>query len=117
MRDHQIIIFDGVCNLCNGAVNFIIERDSKGVFKFAPMQSNAAKELMRQHQVAEKTCDTFLLIKNGRCFTRTNAALEIAKQIDGFWFVFFILKIVLLLFLHGMGHKFYYISHKKNLVF
>ncbi|WP_211829382.1 thiol-disulfide oxidoreductase DCC family protein [Kistimonas asteriae] len=94
MEDHQIIIFDGICNFCNGAVNFIIERDSKGVFKFSPMQSEIAQELISKHQINEAGYDTFLLIKNEQCFVRTNAALEITKDLDGLWFMFRVLKII-----------------------
>lgn len=94
MEGHHIIIFDGICNFCNGAVNFIIKRDSKGVFKFTPMQSEIAKELISKHQVHEVGYDTFLLIKNDRCYLRTNAALEITKGLDGLWFMFRAFKIV-----------------------
>ena len=94
MEDHQIIIFDGVCNFCNGAVNFIIKRDSQGVFKFAPMQSEIAQELISKHDVHEVGYDTFLLIKNEQCFVRTNAALEITKDLDGLWFTFRVFKII-----------------------
>lgn len=94
MEEHHIIIFDGVCNFCNGAVNFIIKRDSKSIFKFAPMQSEIAQELISRYQIYEVGYDTFLLIKNDRCYLRTNAALEITKDLDGFWFMFRAFKIV-----------------------
>ncbi len=94
MKDHHIIIFDGVCNFCNGAVNFIIERDSRDAFKFAPMQSEIAQQLILKHQTHEAGHDTFILIKNGNCFVRTNAALEITKDLDGFWFILRVFKIV-----------------------
>ena len=94
MEEDQIIIFDGVCNFCNGAVNFIIKRDSQGIFKFAPMQSEIAQELILKHQVNGVSDDSFLLIKNGQCFLRTNAALEITKDLDGFWFLFRAFKLV-----------------------
>jgi len=94
MLDSQIVIFDGICNFCNGAVNFIIKRDSKAAFKFAPMQSETAQELLLQHEVRIVGDDSFILIKNGRCFVRTNAALEITKDLDGFWFIFRAFKIV-----------------------
>jgi len=94
MQEHQIIIFDGVCNFCNGAVKFIINRDAKAVFKFAPMQSEIAQELMTKHQIKELSDDTFILIKNGQCFVRTDAALEITKDLDGFWYVFRAFKIL-----------------------
>src|SRR5690554_8066392 len=82
MATEPIIIFDGVCNLCNSAVNFIIKRDSKAVFKFVPLQSKVAQELILRHQVQELGTDTFMLIKNGQCFVRTDAALEVAKDLD-----------------------------------
>ena len=94
MATEPIIIFDGVCNLCNSAVNFIIKRDSKAVFKFVPLQSKVAQELMLRHQVQELGTDTFILIKNGQCFVRTNAALEVAKDLDGFCFLFRVFKLV-----------------------
>lgn len=94
MDNQQVIIFDGVCNFCNGAVNFIIKRDSKGAFKFAPIQSEVAQSLILNQQINGVDKDTVLLIKNGDYFVRTNAALEITKDLDGFWFVFRVFKIV-----------------------
>jgi predicted DCC family thiol-disulfide oxidoreductase YuxK len=87
MEDSQIVIFDGICNFCNGAVNFIIKRDSKAVFKFTPTQSKIAQDLLLRHQVPEVGYDAFVLIKNGQSFLRTNAAFEITKDLDGFWFI------------------------------
>jgi predicted DCC family thiol-disulfide oxidoreductase YuxK len=87
MNDNQIVIFDGICNFCNGAVNFIIKRDSKAAFKFAPTQSKEAQELLLKYQIPEAGYDSFVLIKNGQLFLRTNAALEITKDLDGFWFI------------------------------
>ena len=88
MSTPHIIIFDGVCNFCHGAVNFIIKRDQKNVFKFAPMQSRVAKKLIEKHDVKDVGFDTFLLIKNDVCYFRTNAAIEITKDLSGFWFLF-----------------------------
>ena len=94
MENHQIIIYDGLCNFCNGAVNFIIKRDSKHIFKFAPMQSDIAQDLILKYQIQEVGYDTLILIKNGKCYVRTNAALEITKDLDGFWFILSIFKII-----------------------
>ena len=87
MEESQIVIFDGICNFCNGAVNFIIKRDSKAVFKFTPTQGKIAQDLLLKHQVPEVGYDSFVLIKNGQSFLRTNAAFEITKDLDGFWFI------------------------------
>lgn len=81
----QIVIFDGICNFCNSSVNFIIARDPEGKFSFAPMQGEAAKMLMKQHGIDNPDLDTFLLIKNGKLYQRTDAALEIAKDLTGYW--------------------------------
>ncbi len=94
MDTRNIVIFDGVCNFCNGAVNFIIKRDPEGIFAFTPMQSDLAKELMKKHQIFNVGIDTFLLIKDGQCFIFSSAAMEIAKDLTGFWYLFNILKLI-----------------------
>ncbi len=94
MDNRYIVVFDGVCNFCNGAVNFIIKRDPEGVFAFTPMQSELAHELMVRFNVPNVGVDTFLLIKNDRCYVFSDAALEIAKNLTGLWFLFNVFKIV-----------------------
>ncbi|MBU0476025.1 MAG: thiol-disulfide oxidoreductase DCC family protein [Bacteroidetes bacterium] len=93
-KGNYIIIFDGVCNFCNGAVNFIIKRDIKGVFQFTPMQSDIAQKLIDSYHESKKDLDTIILIKNGVFYIRSEAALEIAKELTGFWFLFRIFKIL-----------------------
>ncbi|MEH6670688.1 thiol-disulfide oxidoreductase DCC family protein [Halopseudomonas sp.] len=94
MDKRYIVIFDGVCNFCNGAVNFIIKRDPGGVFVFTPMQSELARELVVKFNVPNVGVDTFLLIKNDRCYVFSDAALEIARNLAGLWFLFNVFKIV-----------------------
>jgi len=94
MDNRYIVIFDGVCNFCNGAVNFIIKRDPNGVFAFAPMQSALAQEIMNKYEIHNVGIDTFLLIKNEQCFVFSSAALEITKDLSGFWYIFNVLKLV-----------------------
>jgi predicted DCC family thiol-disulfide oxidoreductase YuxK len=94
METRHIIVFDGVCNFCNGAVNFIIKRDPKGLFAFAPMQSETGAKLIDVHNAQSVGHDTFLLIKSGTLYYRTDAALEIARDLTGLWFIFLFFKIV-----------------------
>jgi len=94
MDNSNIIIFDGVCNFCNGAVNFIINRDPKENFIFAPMQSDCAKALIDKHKIYNVGVDTFLLIKNEQCYIFSDAALEIAKDLTGLWYMFNILRLI-----------------------
>lgn len=93
MDQRHIIIFDGICNFCNNAVNFIIDHDPTGTFVFIPMQSKTAQKLIDQYQVKDVGFDTFLLIKNDLCYFRSNAALEITKDLTGYWHWFQIFKI------------------------
>jgi predicted DCC family thiol-disulfide oxidoreductase YuxK len=83
--DESIILFDGVCNLCNGAVQFIIRRDPPGHFKFAALQSNAGEALLQQFQIKAGEAGTIILIEGAQYFTRSTAALRIAKRLRGLW--------------------------------
>ena len=94
MNHRYIVIFDGVCNFCNGAVKFIIRRDPNALFSFTPMQSESGKRLIEEHNAPLIDVDTFLLVKNGQCFDRTDAALEISRDLTGFWFLFRIFKVL-----------------------
>jgi predicted DCC family thiol-disulfide oxidoreductase YuxK len=94
MNNRHIVIFDGVCNFCNGAVNFIINRDPDELFVFTPMQSQLAKNLMAQHQIPNVGIDTFVLIKAGRAYVFSNAALEIAQDLKGYWYLFTLFKLL-----------------------
>lgn len=94
MTNRHIVVFDGVCKFCNGAVNFIIKRDPEGVFLFTPMQTDLAKELMNKYEIENVGIDTFLLVKNDQCFLFSSAALEISKDLTGFWYVFRVFKYI-----------------------
>ncbi len=94
MENQHIVIFDGVCNFCNGAVNFIIKRDPDAHFLFTPMQSDLAHELMKKHGMDMLNLDTIVLIKYDQCFVFSSAALEITKDLSGFWYLFSLFKFV-----------------------
>jgi predicted DCC family thiol-disulfide oxidoreductase YuxK len=82
---NPIVLFDGVCHLCSSSVSFIIRRDRRGRFKFAPLQSPAGQELLRQHRLSPDGLDTFVLLEAGKAYTRSTAALRVAKQLCGLW--------------------------------
>ena len=84
-QDHPIILFDGVCNLCNGFVQFIINRDPQGHFRFAALQSETGQELLKKHQLSTSDIDTVVLIEKGQAFVRSDVALRIAPKLGGFW--------------------------------
>lgn len=99
MEDREIIFFDGVCNLCNGAVNFIIDRDRKKHFFFASLQSDLAREKLQHSKVDVSKLDSIVLMKkNGELKEKSSAVLHIARHLSGGWpllYVFMILPVFL----------------------
>lgn len=90
----SLILFDGVCNFCNASVNFIIRRDPKGVFRFAPLQSEAGKKTLQKFHLSTTDLDTMVLIEGDRFFTRSSAGLRIARRLTGLWPLLFIFIII-----------------------
>jgi len=80
-----VILFDGVCNLCNGAVTFVIDRDPDAYFAFAPLQSAAARALLGPDAEPAGALETVVLIENGHRYTHSAAALRIARKLSGTW--------------------------------
>ncbi|WP_299221799.1 thiol-disulfide oxidoreductase DCC family protein [uncultured Aquimarina sp.] len=80
----KIILFDGVCNLCSGAVNFIIKHDKKDVFRYASLQSEVGQKLAKERNIDTSKLDTILLIEpNLAYYHKSTAALHIARQLSG----------------------------------
>jgi predicted DCC family thiol-disulfide oxidoreductase YuxK len=90
----SIVLFDGVCNLCNGAVQFIINRDREGRFSFASLQSAVGQAQLRQFGLSTNAFDTFVLVEGGKAYTRSTAALRIARRLPGAWRLLYGLVIV-----------------------
>ena len=90
----SIVFFDGVCNLCNNSVDFIIRRDHKARFTFASLQSQVAQKLLEKHQFSTSELTTMVLLKEGKIYTHSSAALEICRHLNGGWPVLYVFKIV-----------------------
>jgi len=82
MQHHNIILFDGVCNFCNFWVNFTINRDKDDIFRFAALQSEAGQKLLQEYKLNVSDFDTFVLIVNDKHFTKSTAALKIARKLN-----------------------------------
>ncbi|MCU0392224.1 MAG: thiol-disulfide oxidoreductase DCC family protein [Thermoflexibacter sp.] len=93
-QDKHIVIFDGVCNLCNGAVNFLIDIDKKNRLHFASLQSEFGQEILKAHNMQTQDFNTFIFLSHGQLFTRSTAALEVMKIVGGIWSSVAILKFV-----------------------
>lgn len=87
MNDKPVILFDGVCNLCRGSVQFILKRDKGKKFLFASLQSNYGQELLKQFNLPVDTFNSFILFEDGKLFTRSTAALKMFSQLDGWKWV------------------------------
>ena len=90
----HIILFDGVCNLCNGFVRFIIKRDPKGKFKFGSLQGKPAKELLENENRASDRMDSVVFISNGLIRQKSTAVLHILREMGGLWKLLYALIIV-----------------------
>lgn len=85
MNNNPIILFDGVCNFCNGIVNFIIRQDKKNLFRFAALQSESGKKLLEQYGIDWKNNDSFVVIQNGKAYEKSTAALKVSNQLPWYW--------------------------------
>ena len=81
--EKPIILFDGVCNLCNNAVQFVIKHDSADKFMFAALQSATGQQLLQEYNLPTAGFNSFVLIQNGEVFLKSTAALQVAKQLTG----------------------------------
>jgi predicted DCC family thiol-disulfide oxidoreductase YuxK len=91
---HAVVLFDGVCNLCNGFVRFVIPRDPRGHIRFAALQSEAARRLMGQAGVTPGGADSVVLVEGQRASVRSEAALRIARQLRFPWPILYGLVII-----------------------
>lgn len=90
---NKIVLFDGVCNLCSASVRFTIRRDKMNAFQFASLQSEFGRKTLRAKNIDDRL-KTMLLLKNNNVYVRSDAALEICRDLSGLWPALYILKII-----------------------
>jgi predicted DCC family thiol-disulfide oxidoreductase YuxK len=89
MKEPSIIFFDGVCNLCNASIDFIIKRDRKNRFLVGALQDEYSRKVLAQYNVNENYLDSLVLLQNGKIFYKSTAALKIARSLSGIWPIFY----------------------------
>ena len=95
MQNKQnIIIYDEICNMCSTSVKFIAKRDKDSKFIFLSQQSEETKTILNEFDFQDTDLDTIVFIKNDKCFIKSDAILEITKELTGLWFLFSYFKIV-----------------------
>lgn len=91
---HPVILFDGVCNLCSAAVQFVIKRDKKKIFRFASLQSSFGHSLLQKHQLPATDFNSFILFEDGKLYTKSTGALKVSRQLAAPWHLFYLFIIV-----------------------
>ncbi|MCS7019931.1 MAG: DCC1-like thiol-disulfide oxidoreductase family protein [Cytophagales bacterium] len=81
----SLVLFDGICNLCNGLVDFLLSADRRQVLKFASLQSATGQQVLQHFGFDTSYFDTFIFYDKGKIYTRSRAALEVARKLGGIW--------------------------------
>lgn len=85
MNSHKIILFDGVCNLCNSSIQKVIENDDKNIFQFASLQSDFGQEFLKKNDFNQDEFNSIILIDGEKFYTQSDAALRIGKELKGIY--------------------------------
>ncbi len=94
----KVIFFDGVCNLCEGSVQFVIKIDKQAIFRFASLQSAYAEEKLATFGKSNQDLDSFILFDEDKILNKSSAVLQVLRLIGGWWYltqVFWIIPKVL----------------------
>ncbi len=94
-ENKKIILFDGVCNLCNRSVQFIIKRDKYDAFRFATLQGEIGQQLINERNIDTSKMDSIILIEPGVAYyTKSTAAIRIGQSFGGFWKMAYVLNLI-----------------------
>lgn len=100
-----MILFDGVCNFCNSSVQFVIKRDPKRYFRYAPLQSAYGQAELARYGLPVESFGSFVLVEDGKAYTRSTASLRVARKLSGAWPVLYAF-IIVPAFLRNMVYEF-----------
>lgn len=91
-QKHPVLLFDGVCNLCNASVQWVLLRDHKAHFRFTALQSETGQALLKQHGLDQMHFNSVVLVTAERIFLRSDAPLEVARRLGGGWQLLYVFK-------------------------
>jgi predicted DCC family thiol-disulfide oxidoreductase YuxK len=83
--NHPVVLYDGMCNLCSGVVAFTLRRNQKGHLRYAALQSESGRNILRECGLDSDRIDSFVLVENGAAYMKSSAALRLAKHLGGAW--------------------------------
>lgn len=90
----KIVLFDGVCNLCSSSVQFILKRDRKNQFLFGSLQGEYGQRILKEYHLPTDNFNSFMLLEDGKLYTRSSGALRMLKHIGGGWSLLYAFIIV-----------------------
>jgi predicted DCC family thiol-disulfide oxidoreductase YuxK len=90
----NILLFDGVCNLCNGLVLFIIKKDPAGKFKFASLQSETGQQWLMRIGLVKNEFESFIFIQDDKYYLKSTAALKMLRHLGGVWKLLYVFILV-----------------------
>ena len=93
-ENKPVLLFDGVCNLCNGVVQFVIQRDPNARFKFSSLQSNTGQELLKKFKLPTTDFESFVLVEGDRYYKKSTAALRLLKKLGRGWQLLYMFIII-----------------------
>ena len=94
MADAPIVLYDGTCGLCDRWVSFVMAHDRRQLFRFATLQSDVGRSLLRAHDLPIDTLDSFALVSDGHAFQRSTAALQVLRRLGIPWSLLWVSVIV-----------------------
>ncbi|WP_335673657.1 DUF393 domain-containing protein [Wenyingzhuangia fucanilytica] len=94
IKKHPILLFDGVCNLCNSSVQLVIKNDTKNFFLFAPLQKPEVVKYLEKHHPNLNQIDSIILITRKKTYTKSSAALTVAKHLKGLYPLLYVFYII-----------------------
>lgn len=93
-KPHPVLLFDGVCNLCNGSVQWVIRHDPEGRIRFASLQSEAGQQLLQKHHLPTNEMNTVVMVDADKAYTRSDVPLLIFKKLGGWWSILSFLRFI-----------------------
>lgn len=91
-NEHPVLLFDGVCNLCNASVQWVLLRDKKGVFRFAALQSEIGQHLLKARGMGGETLDSVVVVSGEQVLTHSDAPLEVVRLLGGGWSLLYVFR-------------------------
>lgn len=91
---NPVILFDGVCNLCNSSVQFVIKHDPKKKFRFASIQGDYGQQVLKRFHLPPDSLNSFILLRDNQIYTHSTGALKVARQLSGAWPLLYIFILI-----------------------